>query len=437
MRVLNGLRVMDCAPRAGPDLECLSGVMKSTTKSDTRKRGAIVTVLLGACAAFGGGPAALAQAPADVSPTPIAPPPGSAPTAASALFVLGDSLSDIGNAAALADYVLGQPFYPDATVGLCNPFDVFVLERGCDALIYRRTHATNGLVAVEVLAAGIGLSSFEPSFHVVPDRPVQGTDYAVDGAMAGESGVDDLGAQVDALLLDVGPQLPADALYLVMIGGNDGLAALRSAAEYSAGLAPASDSDQIAAAAVGAIGDAVDVLVGAGARRLIVANVPNLAAVPALSERASALGLDAAAVSALAADITAKLNAALAARLADTAAAYPDARIEAFDLFGALEEARLAASAAGKNVTNACFDSETYRESPLAERRFDPACAPQSADAAPRFDQFFFWDSLHPSADAHAAVGQALIDFVAATLGDEIAVAVAVPAAAPEPIVAD
>lgn len=44
------------------------------------------------------------------------------------LFVLGDSLSDVGNLAAAADFLLSQTVDPP-TVGLCNPFDVFVLLR--------------------------------------------------------------------------------------------------------------------------------------------------------------------------------------------------------------------------------------------------------------------------------------------------------------------
>jgi phospholipase/lecithinase/hemolysin len=399
-----------------------------------RKAARVVTLLLGACVATGAGRTAIAQVAAGTS-SGLAPAPArAAPATATDLFVLGDSLSDIGNAASLADYALAQPFYPNATVGFCNPVDVFLLGDGCDAVIYRRTRASNGPVAVEALAAGLGLPPLEPSFHILPTRPVHGTDYAVAGGTAGGSGVDDLASQIDALRLDRGPELPAGALYVLIIGGNDGLAALRAAAEESVGLVPTAAGDATVDAAVRAIGDAVDVLVGSGARRLLVANLPNLAAVPALRDRASSLGLDEAAARALAVDITARFNAALAARLASAAAAHPEARIEAFDLFAAMEEARLAAAAAGEDVTDACFDSEAYRESPFAERRFAPDCAPLSADGAPRFDRFFFWDSLHPTSATHAALGAALLDFIAATLGDEVAVpAAAVPLAPSEP----
>src|SRR5690606_34170824 len=68
------------------------------------------------------------------------------------LIVLGDSLSDIGNAAGLADYLVDEPSQPEHGVGLCNPADVFLLGRGCADLAYRQSRVSNGPVAVEHLA---------------------------------------------------------------------------------------------------------------------------------------------------------------------------------------------------------------------------------------------------------------------------------------------
>jgi phospholipase/lecithinase/hemolysin len=326
----------------------------------------------------------------------------------SALFVLGDSLSDVGNAAALPDYLLGRSFYPEATIGLCNPSDIYLFDRSCDDLIYMRSRVSNGPVAVEVLAAALGLSPLEPSFHVVPRRPVHGTNYAVAGATAAGTGIDDLASQVDVLRLDRGPVLPGDALYVLLIGGNDALAALRDAAEAEVGLEPAQDSTEAVTAAVGAIGDAVDALVDSGARQVMVANLPNLAVLPVLRERAEAVGLATATAEALAAGLTATFNAALSERLQMVQQAHPEARIEPFDLYAAVDQVRLVAETVGINVTDACFDSEAYRESLTAERAFDEGCAPLG-DGPPRFDEYFFWDSLHPTAAVHAAIGEALL----------------------------
>ncbi|HEX5419811.1 MAG TPA: SGNH/GDSL hydrolase family protein [Gammaproteobacteria bacterium] len=332
-------------------------------------------------------------------------PPGNAP---SSLFVLGDSLSDVGNAAAAIDSVLGVSFYPEFKVGFCNPADIYVFHRDCEELIYKKSRASNGPVAVEVLAAGLGLAPLEPSFHTVPSRPVKGTDYAVAGGTAAGNGIDDLAMQVAMLRLDRGPVLPADALYVIIIGGNDALAALHSAAEAQAGIMPSEDAGQIVAAAVAAIGGAVDALSASGAKRVIVANLPDLALLPVVRERASQLGIDEQAVEMAALQITTSFNDALQARLSASQTAHPDVRIEPFDLFSAAEQARLATEAAGKNVRDACFDSDTYRTSRTAQRIFDPDCAP-GRDGPPRFDQFFFWDDIHPTAAVHAAIGNALL----------------------------
>src|SRR5690606_23970524 len=119
------------------------------------------------------------------------------------LFVHGDSLSDIGIASALADYFLGQPFVPRHTVGLCNPADVYVYGRGCGDLFYKQSRVSDGPVAVEHLAAHLGLR-LGASFHTVPERPGNGTDYAVASAKAAGARPEDLTHQVDRMLVDHG-----------------------------------------------------------------------------------------------------------------------------------------------------------------------------------------------------------------------------------------
>src|SRR5690606_1648670 len=58
-----------------------------------------------------------------------------AQTAPPELFVVGDSLSDTGNAAGFVDYLLGQPMYPEATIGLCNPGERWLLDRDCTDIL--------------------------------------------------------------------------------------------------------------------------------------------------------------------------------------------------------------------------------------------------------------------------------------------------------------
>jgi phospholipase/lecithinase/hemolysin len=346
--------------------------------------------------------------PAAAPPPAVAPPASELRATQSAVFVLGDSLSDVGNAAAAADYVLNLVTDPP-TVGLCNPADLLVLPRRCDDLFYEQSRVSDGAVAVEHLAAHFGLAELEPSLHIVPRRSGNGTNYAVASAKARGQGDEDLGRQVDWLLLDHAP-LPVDAVYVVIIGGNDAIDALQ--ADVAAPSADPRPSLGVVAAAVAAVGATVERLLDFGARRLVVANVPDLAMLPAV--RAAARdGGDELATLAAASAVSAAFDRDLDALLDGVEARgewllpMPPV-IERFDLRAALAAVSAAMAADGANVDDACFDSVTYRDSGAAVRAFHPDCAPRAPDAAPRFAEFVFWDGIHPSGAAHAALGTAL-----------------------------
>lgn len=364
---------------------------------------ALLALWLAGCSSGGG-----ADAPAGPPPGNSAPPPASEPFAASALYVLGDSLSDVGNAAGAADYLLNLVIDPP-TVGLCNAADVLVVPRRCDDLFYKQSRVSDGAVAVEHLAVHLGLGELEPSLHVVPRRSKTATAYAVASAKARGADEADLAGQVDWLLLDHAP-LPADAVYVVMIGGNDAIDALQAdVADLAASPLP---SAAIVTSAVAAIGTAVERLLDLGARRLVVANVPDLAVLPAVRAEARA-GNDEAATLAAAGAISEAFDRELDALLdgiearGEWDAPVPPV-IDRFDLRSALTSAREATAAAGGNADDACFDSEAYRASGNAARTFHHECAPALPGAPPRFSRFAFWDGIHPSSAAHAMIGAAL-----------------------------
>jgi phospholipase/lecithinase/hemolysin len=325
----------------------------------------------------------------------------------SALFVLGDSLSDVGNAAGAADYVLNLALDPP-TVGLCNPADVLVALRSCDDLFYRQSRVSDGPVAVEHLAAHLELPELRPSLHVLPAQRPSGTVYAVASAKARGAGDEDLARQVDRLLLEHA-LLPADAVYVVMIGGNDAIDALQADVVGPPAVEPPSAA--IVASAVAALGTQLERLLDYGARRLVVANVPDLAVLPAVRAAARSSGDEARAL-ATASAISATFNRELAAKLdeieATVPALPPTPVIARFDLHAALAAAQHALTASGGNAQDACFDSELYRDSPVAQRAFHPDCAPVTVEAAPRFGNFVFFDGIHPTGAAHAAIGEAL-----------------------------
>jgi phospholipase/lecithinase/hemolysin len=86
-----------------------------------------------------------------------------------------------------------------------------------------------------------------------------------------------------------------------------------------------------------------------------------------------------------------------------------------FDLRAALAAVQQAAAQRGENATDACFDSDAYRDSSLAARHFHPDCAPLGS-GAPRFAGFVFWDDVHPTGATHSAIGAALVAEVEAKL---------------------
>lgn len=366
-----------------------------------------LALLLAACSGGGGSPAPpTAPTLTDPTPPPTAPS-DPAPPPPPALFVLGDSLSDIGNVAAVADYALNQPIDPP-TVGLCNPTEVLVLKRRCDDLFYLESRVTDGPVAVERLAADLGLAPLRPSLHVIPNQPRAGTVYAVGGAKARGTRDSDLARQVDWLLIDRAP-LPQDALYVVMIGGNDAIDGLK--ADAANPMAAVKPSTAVVKNAANAIGTQVERLLDFGARRVVVANVPDLALLPGTRVKARASADEAAALAAATA-ISVAFNDALAAELdAIEAKAHwvpPTPIIVRFDLNAALSAARETIAANGGNAVDACFASSAYRDSPQAPRVFHPGCAPETADGSPRFSGFAFWDDIHPTGALHAALGDAL-----------------------------
>jgi len=378
--------------------------------------GGAIVLALAACSAGGdSGPASGSPPSPDSTSSAQAGTPAQAAAPVSELFVLGDSLSDIGNAAGVSDYLLGKTISPP-TVGLCNPFDVIVLSRGCEDVIYRKSRVSDGPVAVEQLATGLGLAPLGPSLHIVPSRPSIGGDYAVASAKARGGGTEDLGRQVEVLLLDRAP-LPSTALFVLIIGGNDALDALRTA--KAGGPTAGESTAAILTSAVAAIGDNLERLLDLGARRIVVANVPDLAVLPGVRAAAQSSGTPAA-VLATATGVSDELDRELAARLDEIEAkrAWDSPQppvIVRFDLRAALAAVLQAAEVRGANSTDACFDSDTYRHSAPAARNFHPDCAPLPG-GAPRFANFVFWDDIHPTGATHAAVAAALVEAVRARL---------------------
>ncbi|MEE9598718.1 MAG: SGNH/GDSL hydrolase family protein [Acidiferrobacterales bacterium] len=363
------------------------------------------------------------------------------------IFVFGDSLSDTGNLAAFANLQVqllaldprvlckksgSGPIpcknVPDLRVGLCfAKFDEtsdldgdgvpdLIFEFPCDDLFFMNSRVSNGPVAVEILAERLGFDELQPSLHLLPplvrDLFERGPNYAVAAATAQASAIgNDLDTQVTAFLfdhlVDHVPSAPSDALYVVMIGGNDVIDAANALAKLIIGSTPDEMPGAIIAAAVAAIGDNINLLIGAGARKFLVVNSPNIGSIPAIKIAAEEAGVPPALVRGLATFVTIKFNRQLAERLGQIQADQPLVEIKQFNLFRFFEGVRFVGKLFGvfENIEDACFDSKAYRDNgrPVdLSSLFDEDCGVE------KFDTFVFFDAIHPTGQVHRIVGKAL-----------------------------
>jgi len=282
----------------------------------------------------------------------------------SAIYVLGDSLSDQGNMKRATE-IIGSP--------------APVLP---DPLHYFEGRFSNGPVYVDYLASALGLAS-QPSI-------VGGSNFAYGGARTGYNTVEvqagggfpnglfpwSLNAEVQAFR-SRGYDDP-NGLYIVFSGSNDVADILRR------GLNPALAIPQVVAGIVAA----VDAVQDANAQRVLVANVPDLGLTPVFSTLSPAV---AAAATAVSADYNAALHAALQA--------ISGIEILEFDTFGYLQN--LVADPGRLGITdarNACYNGFVT-----------PNANPVECSNA---DEFLFWDIIHPTTQVHAEIAARMLALI-------------------------
>jgi phospholipase/lecithinase/hemolysin len=290
----------------------------------------------------------------------------------SAEYVFGDSLSDRGNVAELENVLnfekTGSFFgnFPDPP----SNHDSF----------------TNGPVAVQLLAQSLGLNA-NPSLWVTGFKDpaglfpgfTPGTNYAVGGATSadvneGVRGIN-LTEQVAAYSAFVSDHADPNALYVVMIGGND----VRNVA-----LAPNPGNGE-AAIADGANTEVAEIttLADEGAKHFLVVNVPNVGLIPEFAE-------DDPSRAAFATQLSQLYDTDLAHGLAglDLGAG---ATLTDFNLYNFNEGILANAHALGfMNTTDPCF-SDT------------PTSAASSTGCSlANIDSFLYWDDIHPTARVQA-----------------------------------
>lgn len=261
-------------------------------------------------------------------------------------FFFGDSLTDSG-------------FY--------RPY--LIESAGPGAALVGRFTTNPGQVWSEYLADYYGTDA-SPAWGLTSSGVVadDGTNYAIGGARVGvDEGAElSLDTQVDAYLASTGGSADPDALYSVWGGANDLFAAAADPAQ----------AQTIVGEAVAAEIGLVSGLQAAGARYVLVANIPDLGITPAFIEQGPAAQAQATA-------LTTAYNDALFQGLAGSGL-----RVIPLDTFHLLQEISAAPTVYG-------FSSATA-----------VACPDSSLTCVSAGSGLVFADGVHPSAEAHAIVGE-------------------------------
>jgi phospholipase/lecithinase/hemolysin len=293
---------------------------------------------------------------ATASLAPVAPTTAAPGAPYSAMYAFGDSLTDTGNVSL-------------ATLGMVP------------ASPYADRSFSNGPVWAQDLAQSLGLPALKPSL-------AGGTDFAYGGAETGQTPVHtlnatDLTSQYSQFLTQV-PNPQAGALYTVWSGSNDVL----DIANDSSLTADQQQAD--VGAAVQNEMSVINGLVSHGAQNLLVLNVPDIGKTPYETARGPTVAASATSLASL-------YNSDLAAALQPLEASGA-LKVDLVDTFTALNQVRADPGAFGfTNVTDPVWTGN------LTDSNSGTLRATGAAQ-----NQFLYFDSLHPTAAAHAQLASGI-----------------------------
>ena len=224
---------------------------------------------------------------------------------------------------------------------------------------------TNGAVAVEVMASTLGVA--------LDSRAVGGaltgtTNRITTGGVLTGTGVQ---SQISTYITEQAGALDAEALYVVWAGGNDFFQS------------PSAATVQYA---VTNLVQDVTLLYQAGARQFLVPNLPNMAHT---YDSIKAGG----AIQAAAQSLTIGFNANLASFMGGLQGQLTGSTIQVFDVFSLLSGYRSQLAATPNSVVDTPCLIGSYTAGGTACE--NPA-------------SHYLWDSVHPTANVHAFVGQAM-----------------------------
>src|SRR5438874_4845879 len=280
------------------------------------------------------------------------------------MVIFGDSLSDPGNHFVAFGDIARPPYapLPDFPYGIGGH------------------HFSNGPTWAERLTRALGMpTSGKPALRA----PGIFTNYAVGRARARAGARDfpyfDLSSQVHQFLTDFRGQAPSNALYVIWIGANDLDDALITGQTDPAGAA------EIIRAAVTTVAGNVYGLWAAGARHVMILNIPD----PALAPFIRALGPP---VQAAATQVGRLYNAALGEAVMQVSG-LPGLQLIRFDVKTVFDDIVAMPGDTGVvDVTDACLSFGVV---------VDAVCRHPN--------RYLFWDGAHPTKAGHHLIAEAAL----------------------------
>lgn len=282
------------------------------------------------------------------------------------MVIFGDSLSDTGNLASVIGDFPSPPYFSN--------------------------RVSNGPNAMELAAAELNLP-LATSFHLI--GPIQGYNFSVAGARASRQEPIDLLIQINAFLANNGGVLPENSLYVMFVGGNDIRAARVSDPQTAA---------QIVSDSVSALSAQIQTLIQLGAKNWFVVLAPDIGQIPESAMLAQATGNPT--IPAYATALYQEFNLAYVQELSAIEEQY-DIELEMFDLAQALTDVVNNATALGfTNTTEACFFS--------SQAQFNTSC-----NFGANFDQFIYFDEIHPTARVHKIISAQMVEAMRELVDDD------------------
>jgi phospholipase/lecithinase/hemolysin len=295
------------------------------------------------------------------------------------IVVFGDSLSDTGNKYFITGYANTPPY--------SELLDFFLVADGP----YTRggLHHSNGATWVEQYARPLGQAGY-----VLPalSNESKASNYAYGGARARPdlpiipNANQHLPTQVDNFLADVNNSAPADALYVIFIGGNDIFDAVYALTVDPTGVT----STEVITRAVTSVVTQVMRLAAAGAQQIVIMNAPDLGVTPAVQLADAEFSPIPGALITAATNFSIAYNGGLAANLG----AIPGVQI--IDIFTAFNQL----------INN----PEDFGLSNSTDICVMPELPPYACN---RPNDYVFWDGVHPSTAAHSVLADVVRDALA------------------------